>query len=1483
MSNTTPTADDLDAFVRNYRANAKSASSSEDTSDDLDAFVRSYQTQPPPLPAGYFDVDATSAQSAKPPLPPGYYDVEATSAQTGKPPIPPGYYDADGATGGNDLEASAKYSQAAPRGIPRTPPTTISPRTPTVMERIKNALTFGAPPGSTISNVSGKVMQPGDEQREPGLSFESAMTPTEQREHPYATGVAQLASGLTTPENVLLTAGTAGFGTMPGAAGAILPRLLSAGFSAQALKGAYDAVPEIKAAWDRGDFSEVKRLMTIAVGSAAMGVAAGAHAVKGAPVAAEAPNEAPAEAPKENLVPESPQTLATQTDALANGTNPVVYFPKGTESLPEPPANAQVTVVPGENAGSGTYYHDQSVTPDQINKAVSDGTYGQLLGHVQSKAEATAPGTAPTVLTARAADGTEAKASVVDGSKPEIVAQQAAVLARQFPDSKIGVERPEDVITGRKATPTEKETAPVKSAVSTETPASKSVPQEGEDLDSFVQNHRAPDQTKFPVGDYAPKLKELSGALRESDPELSRQLAGLANGDPSALDGLRKYAQDKLPSEQSAPLIASIDAAAKEDREAAPESAEANRVNENFKTSALQDLIGHPVDRTSGGIESEDELDRFVRNYRPEGTFNAGFNPVSAAKRIIPESVRERVGEEVDANQRARRLQGGLYDLDSQAAADLIRARNVLKEAPGTAADQEAIYHHLEDPSKPLTPTQRGILNGYLRPLLDESERINAKLGGGEVENYVHRIPVGKGNMLDRALGGEGKIGSRGRLSTGASSTKGRTMMALEDEAGNRRVVAIKGGQVTGFDNGNPETLGRLRLRSKGDLLSHEIEPMQRELDRLQTERRTLTATKGRETSASRRVQHIDTRAAELREAIQDTHRTDDGRLLSENELRNRAFVDKSGKQWKITQVTTREIEAQTGVRYYKNAIASATLNFLNIRNAERAHDFLEQYKSSPDFQEAAVKINGNRVPAGWRGTDLPQFHGYAFGPHTAEVLDWYAKRLRAEGPSVYTQLGNFLRTSIFFNPLIHTPNIGVHWIVEKGLTAVGPQNWGRILRTGSRAIDAVIHQNSDFLEALDEGAPLQSARLDNGVTTRLLVERMGKELEANATAAQKVAKALGYANPAKLVKAVYDFSGKATWVTNDIAMLQAAYEHMDRTGSSFKEAIGDVSKHIPDYRLPTRILNSPALAKIMSNPNLTMFGSYHYGALRSYAEMAKGLISDDIPSAERAKSLDRLAMLGLVTFVAYPKLDKLAKLLTGDKTAEFRRAGASTFIWNLAQLARGNRTPTEVLESVATPAAHTKAAAELALNRNLYTGRKIYDPNAPAGEIAQQVGKYASNTISPVQQASRVAEGRQTIPQFAAGLAGIRTNVKTPAERLASSLVLDRMPLTPPKPRANGTPSNSQTPPLVRDFKRLPIEDGLKVWAAASDAERQTLRPLLEAKASNLDRAKYTPAEWKALSGKIRSAITGAVPKEPTAFLPGSGATSPQPGMRAQ
>jgi hypothetical protein len=54
-------------------------------------------------------------------------------------------------------------------------------------------------------------------------------------------------------------------------------------------------------------------------------------------------------------------------------------FPKGLEALPEPPEHTTVTTVKGNKPGAGIYYHDDTVTPAEIRKAVWRGRLPEFL------------------------------------------------------------------------------------------------------------------------------------------------------------------------------------------------------------------------------------------------------------------------------------------------------------------------------------------------------------------------------------------------------------------------------------------------------------------------------------------------------------------------------------------------------------------------------------------------------------------------------------------------------------------------------------------------------------------------------------------------------------------------------------------------------------------------------------------------------------------------------------------------------------------------------------------------------------------------------------------------------------------------------------------------------------------------------------------------------------------------------------------------
>jgi hypothetical protein len=472
-------------------------------------------------------------------------------------------------------------------------------------------------------------------------------------------------------------------------------------------------------------------------------------------------------------------------------------------------------------------------------------------------------------------------------------------------------------------------------------------------------------------------------------------------------------------------------------------------------------------------------------------------------------------------------------------------------------------------------------------------------------------------------------------------------------------------------------------------------------------------------------------------------------------------FIDKSGKKWKIGEATIKEIESNTRLTYHKNALTNALVNFDELKKVEAATNYLENIKTDPEFLKVAFKLGTRNIPEGYKTTILPQLRSYMMPERMAETFDTFYKHASTglmAPSSVYQTVNTFLRNAIFFNPLIHIPNISIHAIVNRGVTALAkPSAWSDLVKTSFRATKAVLTMNDDYVKALENGASLLYSGVQNKNLHELMLKKMGSELEQNKPLLAKMGQAFGYANPANLVKAIYKFSSQATWAVNDIATLQSVYEEMGH-GMSMEKAIGETGKHIPNYRIPARILNSTTISKLM-NPEsgVTMFGNYHYGALKSYGEMTKSLLGH-VPMAERGAALDKMAMLGLVTCVIYPQLDELAKTLTGDEKAEVRRAGAATFPYKTVELAKGNITFPQWVQSVLTPSIGVTLGTDLYMGRD-WTGRRV----TPA--------QVALNAVAPIALGEKIATGERPVYKAIGGLLGVSFRGGSDFEKFAHGL----------------------------------------------------------------------------------------------------------------
>jgi hypothetical protein len=150
----------------------------------------------------------------------------------------------------------------------------------------------------------------------------------------------------------------------------------------------------------------------------------------------------------EPLIHESFTALQAQVDALARGTNPVVYFPIGTEKIPDCPSHANAIFVEGDSIGAGAYfYNPRYITEAEIHEAVKTGTLHYLLGFVQTKEDA-AKGI-PALVVARDARGHEIKSAAVDARNLRAVFLQKKCFEQQFPGASVMLERIQNVLIER--------------------------------------------------------------------------------------------------------------------------------------------------------------------------------------------------------------------------------------------------------------------------------------------------------------------------------------------------------------------------------------------------------------------------------------------------------------------------------------------------------------------------------------------------------------------------------------------------------------------------------------------------------------------------------------------------------------------------------------------------------------------------------------------------------------------------------------------------------------------------------------------------------------------------------------------------------------------------------------------------------------------------------------------------------------------------
>lgn len=485
--------------------------------------------------------------------------------------------------------------------------------------------------------------------------------------------------------------------------------------------------------------------------------------------------------------------------------------------------------------------------------------------------------------------------------------------------------------------------------------------------------------------------------------------------------------------------------------------------------------------------------------------------------------------------------------------------------------------------------------------------------------------------------------------------------------------------------------------------------------------------------------------------------------------------TDIKDRPWKSQrQATTKEIEANTDLRYHKNALANTVDNVLRLRRVERnlqvldettnqlkeaglAHQVEWHYRQTgDDGKPTGPWIRGQaneRAPSHFVEVhSIPQLKGWKFDPKVANVLKDYHPEPGQPLWEVLGKVNRMLTASLFITPVPHAANVMAHWAVGRGWDWINPRGYQRLMRTSTQAAKEVLTLGPKYRQMLREGSALLYGDTTTKDFHKLLLDKAGREVTEDPKALATLAKAAGM--PVAVVKAAYGASNKMLWAIGDFFMLQRQLE-LEQAGMSARKAIKEAERDIPNYRVPPEVFKQRWISQAIQNPNVLMFGRYKYGQLRAWGEMFKDLGNYKNPKAQ-VEALGKFVAAMTISQVLYPLMDQAVQHATGNKDARMHRAGPFSLTDSATQAATGQKDLAMALSSFLNISPLASEGVDLKENHDFF-GRPIRTPGAPAWFQGAEAGKYlGESALYPVQLGVEALQGKDGAERAGGKLVGV-------------------------------------------------------------------------------------------------------------------------------
>jgi hypothetical protein len=454
------------------------------------------------------------------------------------------------------------------------------------------------------------------------------------------------------------------------------------------------------------------------------------------------------------------------------------------------------------------------------------------------------------------------------------------------------------------------------------------------------------------------------------------------------------------------------------------------------------------------------------------------------------------------------------------------------------------------------------------------------------------------------------------------------------------------------------------------------------------------------------------------------------------------------------------EIERHSPYRYLHDAEASARIANMGLRKMARELEFIENLKKSELFKQVGhgpdqdPKTLPRHYVEPQSLSRIPQLRGWAFDPKTAAIIEDFAK---VWDNNMYMKLSNALVKNMMLNPIPHMFNEVMHLWNARGFTGwVDPRQLGSFADTARVAWRDVGNQTQFYRDIMREGGSILGASPRNKGYFDTIIKDASKEMFGTPEMERSMkglAKKLG-TSVGDLYNGISEASQKAMWFTRDVMYVQLVREIMARQEKSgnkltLKEAIDQAERHMPNYRLPSEVLGSRGVSKVLRDPRVSMFSRYHYGMVKSLVNTLKDVDPRNLKTPEGRQhfreGVDSMIAIGIAMNVLYPLMDKMAEAVFGEG-AEQRRAGPFHLIQAGLDVYDKKKDASALIWPVFTFNPMLLTLGQLGLNKKAFTGKSIYHPDDDFGTIMGDIGAYTAGQIPqvpPIMSATADEEGQ--------------------------------------------------------------------------------------------------------------------------------------------